>query len=200
MKYLIISSIMIFTLSIKAFAQAGLVVDLSANQTLLALEAAQTQTNTTMGSVSAILTAMEKAEKLKMNADFIKGMKTVQRIYSSMEALVCQIEALRIEASRSVRARDCFFNMQSEIASLNVTLSGDLMKLAVLATATFKTDFSAGDKMNMLIEVCDNIDRASQLLDELRFQLAQENIRYFAQKGARLKRKNQTLTANRYRK
>ena len=199
MKHII--TIIIFSfLFLKAFPQAGLVTDITANQTLLALDAAQTQTNATMGAVSAILVAMEKAEKLKMNADFIKGLKTVQRIYSSMEALICQIDAMKIESSRSVRAKDCFFNMQSEIASLNVTLSSDLMKLAVLATASFKTDFSASDKMNMLMEVCDNIDKASLLLDELRFQLVQENIYYFAQKGAKVKRDYSVQTANRYRK
>jgi len=199
MKY-IISIIILSVITVKAFPQAGLVMDITANEALLALDAAQVQTNTTMGSVSAILAAMEKVEKLKMNADFIKGLKTVQRIYSSMEALVCQIDALRIESTRSIRAKDCFFNMQSEIASLNVTLSSDLMKLAVLATASFKTDFTASDKVNMLIEVCDNIDKASQLLDDLRFQLAQENISYFSQKGAKLKRNYEVQTANRYRK
>lgn len=196
-----ILTIIIFSvISIRAFPQAGLVTDVSANLTLISLDAAQAQTNTTMGSVSAIIAAMEKAEKLKMNADFIKNLKTVQRIYSSMEALVCQIDALKIESSRSVRAKNCFFNMQSEIASLNVTLSSDLMKLAVLATASFKTDFTASDKINMIIEVCDNIDKASLLLDELRFQLAQENISYFSQKGAKLRRDNSFKTTNRYRK
>jgi hypothetical protein len=122
--------LMLFALPFDIFSQAALVVDVTANQTLLALDAAQVKTNATMGTVSAILTAMEKAEKLKMNADFIKGLRTVQRIYSSMEALICQIDALKIETNRSIRAKDCFFNMQSEIASLNVTLSSDLMKLA----------------------------------------------------------------------
>ena len=196
----ILTIIILCLITIRAFPQAGLVMDVTANQTLLALDAAQGQTNTTMGSVSAIIAAMEKAEKLKMSADFIKGLKTVQRIYSSMEALVCQIDALRIESTRTVRAKDCFFNMQSEIVSLNVTLSSDLMKLAVLATASFKTDFTASDKMNMIIEVCDNIDKASLLLDELRFQLARENIAYLSQKGARLKRDYAFQTANRYRK
>jgi hypothetical protein len=199
MKY-ILTIILLSATFFKAFPQAGLVTDIAANQTLLALDAAQVQTNTTMGAVSAILTAMEKAEKLKMNADFIKNLKTVQRIYSSMEALVCQIDALRIESGRSIRAKDCFFNMQSEIVSLNVTLSSDLMKLAVLATASFKTDFTAANKMNMLIEVCDNIDKASLLLDDLRFQLAQENISYFAKKGAKLQKNYNLQTANRYRK
>ena len=192
--------VLLFIVPIEMFSQAAIVVDFSANQSLLALEAAQAQSNVTLGSVSAILAAMEKAEKLKMNADFIKGLKTVERIYSSMEALICQIDALRIESTRSTRAKDCFFNMQSEIVSLNVTLSSDLMKLAVLATASFKTDFRAGDKVNMLIEVCDNIDKASFLLDELRFQLVQENINYFAQKGAKLRRNYEVQTANRYRK
>jgi len=196
----ILTIIILCLITIRAFPQAGLVMDVTANQTLLALDAAQGQTNTTMGSVSAIIAAMEKAEKLKMSADFIKGLKAVQRIYSSMEALVCQIDALRIESTRTVRAKDCFFNMQSEIVSLNVTLSSDLMKLAVLATASFKTDFTASDKMNMIIEVCDNIDKASLLLDELRFQLARENIAYLSQKGARLKRDYAFQTANRYRK
>ena len=199
MKHILTLMIISF-LCLKVFPQAGLVMDVTANQSLLALDAAQGQTNMTMGAVSAILAAMEKAEKLKMNADFIKNLKTVQRIYSSMETLVCQIDALRIESSRSVRAKDCFFNMQSEIASLNVTLSSDLMKVAVLSTASFKTDFSASDKIGMLMEVCDNIDKASMLLDELRFQLAQENIYYFAGKGAKLNRKNAVQTANRYRK
>jgi hypothetical protein len=90
--------------------------------------------------------------------------------------------------------------MQSEIASLSVTLSSDLMKLAVLATASFKTDFKASDKVNMLIEVCDNIDKASVMLDELRFQLLQENISYYAQKGAKLRRNHAVQSANRYRK
>jgi len=192
--------VVVFLIPIDLFSQAAIVEDVLANQTLLALDAAQLQTNTTMLSVSAILTAMEKSEKLKMNADFIKGLKTVKRIYSSTEALVCQIEGLRIEADRSIRAKDCFFNMQSEIASLNVTLSSDLMKLAVLATASFKTDFKASDKVNMLIEVCDNIDKASQLIDELRFLLLQENISYFSQKGAKQKRNYAVQTANRYRK
>lgn len=200
MKHILTTTIFLFVMLIKAFPQAAIVKDITANQTLLALDVAQTQTNTTMGSVSAILTAMEKAEKLKMNADFIKGLKTVQRIYSSMEALICQIDALRIESNRSVCAKDCFFNMQSDMASLNVTLSSDLMKLAVLATASFKTDFKASDKMNMLMEVCDNIDKASLLLDELRFQLVQENISYFAHKGAKLKRNYAFQNANRYRK
>jgi len=196
----ILLMVVLFLIPINLFSQAAIVEDVLANQTLLALDAAQAQTNVTMGSVSAILAAMEKAEKLKMNADFIKGLKTVQRIYSSMEALICQIEELRIQSSLSIRAKDCFFNMQSEIASLNVTLSSDLMKLAVLATASFKTDFKASDKVNMLIEVCDNIDKASLLLDDLRFQLVQENISYFSQKGAKLKRNYAVQTANRYRK
>ena len=199
MKYILTLTIFSF-LCLKVFPQAGLVTDVTANKSLLALDAAQGQTNVTMGAVSAIVAAMEKAEKLKMNADFIKNLKTVQRIYSSMEALVCQIDALRIEAARSIRARDCFFNMQSEIASLNVTLSSDLMKVAVLSTASFKTDFTASDKIGMLVEVCDNIDKASLLLDELRFQLAQENIYYFARKGAKLKQKYAVQSANRYRK
>jgi len=192
--------VVLFLIPINLFSQAAIVEDVLANQTLLALDAAQAQTNVTMGSVSAILEAMEKAEKLKMNADFIKGLKTVQRIYSSMEALICQIEELRIQSSLSISAKDCFFNMQSEIASLNVTLSSDLMKLAVLATASFKTDFKASDKVNMLIEVCDNIDKASLLLDDLKFQLVKENISYFSQKGAKLKRNYSVQTANRYRK
>jgi len=196
----ILTLMILLVITIKAFPQASVVMDVTANNTLQALDAAQEQTNTTMGSVSAILVAMEKAEKLKMNADFIKGLNTVQRIYSSMEALVCQIDGLRIESTRSVRAKDCFFNMQSEIVSLNVTLSSDLMKLAVLATAAFKTDFTASDKMNMLIEVCDNIDKSSLLLDELRFQLARENIMYFSQKGAKAARNYAFQTSNRYRK
>ena len=200
LKNILLLVVMQFVICFELFPQAAVVVDVGANQTLLSLDAAQVQSNVTLGSVSAILTAMEKAEKLKMNAEFIKGLKTVQRIYTSMEALICQIEALKIESNRSIRAKDCFFNMQSEIASLNVTLSSDLMKLAVLATATFKTDFKASDKVNMLIEVCDNIDKASLLLDELRFQLVQENISYFAQKGAKLQRNYAIQTANRYRK
>ena len=199
MKY-ILTIFAFFFITLHVFPQAGLVMDVTANQTLLALDAAQTQTNTTMGAVSAILVVMEKAEKLRMNAEFIKSLNTVKRIYSSMETLVCQINALKIESSRSIRAKDCFFNMQSEIASLNVTLSSDLMKLAVLATASFKTDFTASDKMNMIIEVCDNIDQASTLLDELRFQLVQENIGYFAQKGAKSNRNYAFQTTNRYRK
>ena len=189
-----------FVIPVKIFSQASLVVDFAANQALVALESAQAQSNVTLGSVSAILTAMEKAEKLKMNADFIKGLNTVQRIYSSMEALICQIDGLKKEVNMSIRAKDCFFNMQNEIASLNITLSSDLMKLAVLATASFKTDFKASDKVNMLIEVCDNIDKASLLLDELRFQLVQENISYFSQKGAKSRRDYTFQTANRYRK
>ena len=193
--------IMIITVivSCKTYSQV-VVTDVTANKALSALDAAQIQSNATLGSVSAILTAMEKAEKLKMNAEFIKGLKTVQRIYSSMEALICQIDAFNMEINRSVRAKDCFFNMQIEIVSFNVTLSSDLMKLAVLATASFKTDFKAGDKVNMLIEVCDNIDKASMLLDELRFQLVRENISYFAQKGAKVRKDNAFQTANRYRK
>ncbi|MDR2916267.1 MAG: hypothetical protein LBV74_15820 [Tannerella sp.] len=199
MKHLLIT-IMFLAASYGVFGQASVVVDVSANQSLQALDAAQVQSNITLGSVSAILQAMEKAEKLKMSADFIKGLKTVQRIYSSMEALICQIDGLRIESNRSIRSKDCFFNMQSEVASLNVTLSSDLMKLAVLATASFKTDFKAADKVNMLVEICDNLDKASVLLDELRFQLVQENISYFAQKGAKLRRDYGMQTANRYRK
>ena len=199
MKNILVIIILIVT-PIELFSQAAVVVDVTANQALLSLDAAQSQSNVTLSSVSAILAAMEKAEKLKMSADFIKGLKTVQRIYSSMEALICQIDALRIESNRSIRAKDCFFNMQSEVASLNVTLSSDLMKLAVLATASFKTDFKAADKVNMLVEVCDNIDKASTLLDELRFQLVQENISYYSQKGAKLRRDSGLQNANRYRK
>jgi hypothetical protein len=40
--------------------------------------------------------------------------------------------------------------------------------------------------MNMLIEVCENIEKASLLLDELTTQLVQGNINYLSKKGAKL--------------
>jgi hypothetical protein len=120
--------------------------------------------NEVLHVINSVLGAMQKVSETKNNSEFVKNLKTVVKVKEALELLICQQGELKYEVARSVGIESCFVKMRYSITLMNVQLSNDLISIITLQSAMAGLDkktLSSGELLEILNEVCDNIQKSA---------------------------------------
>jgi hypothetical protein len=190
MKSCIIFFIVVFT-SLGVYAQTDVPgTGVQTNILLNAIKALQLENVTLQQSVDGRISRMVEDMQKKASTEFIRDLKSMQRIMKLLESMYCQTAETSILLD--IMGSNCLLDMEIEMALLNISYSQDIMKTSFLIGATLSylaetsVQSTSSEKISFLEKVANSLERSinafKNLNSGLRVRLDKQMVEKFLDK------------------